>query len=73
MTKRVYGPAYSLTNSHSPLAWNVVDPAVGEPVQEGLVLLEPLRGDEPHEEAPVRRVLGWVEGGIWSLKGRSSR
>ena len=63
MTNRVYGPAYSLDELALAPGVELVDLAIGQPVQELLVLLESLRGDEPHQETPVRRVLGRIERG----------
>ena len=40
-----------------------VDLAVGQPPQGGLVLLQALRRDQPHQEPPLGGVLGGVEGG----------
>ena len=63
MTSMANGLAYALMNSHSPSRDELVDLAVGEPPHELLVLLQPLRRDQPHEQAPVLRVLGRVHGG----------
>ena len=41
----------------------LVQLAVGQPPHELLVLLQPLRGDQPHEQPAVRRVHGRVERG----------
>ncbi len=48
-----------------------VDLVVGQPPQGRLVLLEPLRRDQPHQEAPLGGVLGGVEGGELVAEGEA--
>ena len=68
------GAANSPTNSHRPSAEELVDLAIGERPHELLVLLQPLRRDQPHHAAPAGAVcLGGSNAGSWSLNGSSSR
>ena len=61
MTSSVNGLANSLMNSHAAAGDELVDLAVGEPPHERLVLLEPLRRDQPHQQRAVVGVLRRVE------------
>ena len=49
-------------NSHLAVAEEVVELLVGQAPDERLVVLQPLRGDQPHEQAPLPGVVGWVHG-----------
>ena len=51
MTSRVNGPANSSMNSHAAAVEELVDLAVGESPHRLLVLLQPLRREQPHEQA----------------------
>ena len=48
-----------------------VDLVVGQPPQGRLVLLEALRGDQPHQEPALGGVLGGVEGGELVAEGKA--
>ena len=61
MTSIANGLANSLMNSQRPFGDELVDLPVGEPPHELLVLAEPLRRDQPHQQRAVRGVHGRVE------------
>ena len=44
------------------IADELVQLLTGEAPDELLIVLEPLRGDEPHQQGPLAGVVGWVHG-----------
>ena len=63
MTSSVKGPAKPLMHSPSPRRQESVEHLVGERPHGVLVLLEALRGDQPHQQGAVVGVGGWIKRG----------